>query len=190
MTHDDWLPTTRRLRESYTWRGHANRLRGIRYELRQILIQNLLTSFIAPPDEGPEMLKRMINLGRGIKEKKSLSKTKSSALEVVIDRDQCSFIKKANGWRIAGELVRSGESNRTAKVHLSFQSIADSGQGEMWGISDMRLMGSEQYISYDDSDSRRFVFSAENQFSSVPFECIVKPPSGVNPEIAGFRKVG
>ena len=190
VTHDDWLPTTRRLRESYTWRGHASRLRGIRYELRQILIQNLLTSFIAPPDEGPEMLKRMINLGRGIKEKKSLSKTKSSALEVVIDRDQCSFIKKANGWRIAGELVRSGESNRTAKVHLSFQSIADSGQGEMWGISDMRIMGSEQYISYDDSDSRRFVFSAENQFSSVPFECIVKPPSGVNPEIAGFRKVG
>ena len=85
VTHDDWLPTTRRLRESYTWRGHASRLRGIRYELRQILIQNLLTSFIAPPDEGPEMLKRMINLGRGIKEKKSLSKTKSSALEVVID---------------------------------------------------------------------------------------------------------
>ena len=60
----------------------------------------------------------------------------------------------------------------------------------MWGISDMRLMGSDKFISYDDSDSRRFVFSAENQFSSVPFECIVKPPSGVNPEIAGFRKVG
>ena len=50
-------------------------------------------------------------------------------------------------------------------------------------------MGSDKFISYDDSDSRRFVFSAENQFLSVPFECIVKPPS-VNPEIAGFREGG
>ena len=60
----------------------------------------------------------------------------------------------------------------------------------MWGISDMQLLGSEQHISFDDSDAKRFVFSAENQFSSVPFECTVKPPIGVDPEIAGFRKVG
>ena len=54
----------------------------------------------------------------------------------------------------------------------------------------MQLLGSEKHISLDDSDSKRFVFSAENQFSSVPFECTVKPPIGVDPEIAGFRKVG
>ena len=190
MTHDDWLPTTRRLRESYTWKGHANRLRGIRYELRQILIQNLLTSFVSRPDEGPEMLRRMLNLGRGMKQKKIQSKARNSSLEVVIDRQRCFFNKKTNGWRITGELVRSGDSKRSAKVHLSFQSIADSGQGEMWGISDMQLLGSEKHISLDDSDSKRFVFSAENQFSSVPFECTVKPPIGVDPEIAGFRKVG
>ena len=190
VTHDDWLPTTRRLRESYTWKGHANRLRGIRYELRQILIQNLLTSFVSRPDEGPEMLRRMLNLGRGMKQKKIQSKARNSSLEVVIDRQRCFFNKKTNGWRITGELVRSGDSKRSAKVHLSFQSIADSGQGEMWGISDMQLLGSEKHISLDDSDSKRFVFSAENQFSSVPFECTVKPPIGVDPEIAGFRKVG
>ena len=28
VTHDDWLPTTRRLRESYQWRGYAKRLKG------------------------------------------------------------------------------------------------------------------------------------------------------------------
>jgi hypothetical protein len=136
------------------------------------------------------MLRRMLNLGRGMKEKKIQSKTKNSSLEVVINRDQCCYIKKVNGWRITGDLVRSGESKRSAKVHLSFQSIADSGQGEMWGISDLQIMGSDKHISYDDSDSKRFVFSAETQFSSVPFECIVKPPEGVDPEIAGFRKVG
>ena len=190
VTHDDWLPTTRRLRESYIWKGHANRLRGIRYELRQILIQNLLTSFVSRPDEGPEMLRRMLNLGRGMKQKKIQSKARNSSLEVVINRGECCFNKKVNGWRITGELVRSGDSKRSAKVHLSFQSIADSGQGEMWGISDLQIMGSDKHISYDDSDSKRFVFSAETQFSSVPFECIVKPPEGVDPEIAGFRKVG
>ena len=132
----------------------------------------------------------MLNLGRGMKQKKIKSKAKNSSLEVVIDRRRCFFNKKTNGWRITGELVRSGDSKRSAKVHLSFQSIADSGQGEMWGISDLQIMGSDKHISYDDSDSKRFVFSAETQFSSVPFECIVKPPAGVDPEIAGFRKVG
>ena len=83
VTHDDWLPSTRRLRKLCLERSCQHRLRGIRYELRQILIQNLLTSFIAPPDEGPEMLKRMLNLGRGVKEKKSLSKTKVPHLKLL-----------------------------------------------------------------------------------------------------------
>ena len=190
VTHDEWSPTTRRLRESYSWKGHAGRLRGIRFELRQILIQNLLTSFVAPPNEGPEMLRRMLNMNKGEKRKQIKSKSGTSNLEIIIEREACFFNKKVNGWRITGSLIRAGESKRSAKAHLAFQSIADSGQGEMWGISDFQLIGSKNHISYDDSDSKRYIFSASKEFSSVPFECIVRPPIGCDPRFSGFRKVG
>ena len=61
MTHDDWLPTTRRLRESYQWRGFAGRLKGLRSELRQLVIQKLLNSFDSSPDEGHEKFLKMMN---------------------------------------------------------------------------------------------------------------------------------
>ena len=129
-------------------------------------------------------------MNKGEKRKQIKSKSGTSNLEIIIERDACFFNKKVNGWRIIGELIRAGESKRSAKAHLAFQSIADSGQGELWGISDFQFIGSKTHISYDDSDSKRYVFSANKEFSSVPFECIVKPPFGCDPRFSGFRKVG
>lgn len=190
VTHDDWLPTTRRLRESYDWRGSAGRLRGLRSELRQLVIQKLLTADEPSPDEGPELLSRMLNLGRIVSTGSETKRGERPRLEIVLDRDGCCFDPSREGWSLQGELIRHGNGEASATAGLSFSSLADSGKGEAWRISDLELMGSVGEVSLDDSDARRFVFSVSSGFRTLPFRCLVRPPSGVDPSLAGFRQGG
>ena len=190
VTHDDWLPTTRRLRESYDWRGSAGRLRGLRSELRQLVIQKLLIADEPSPDEGPELLARMLNLGRGVSSTSETKRGERPRLEIVLDRDGCCFDPSRKGWSLQGELIRHGNGEASATAGLSFSSLADSGKGEAWRISDLELMGSVKEVSLDDSDARRFVFSVSSEFRTLPFRCLVKPPTGVDPVLAGFRQGG
>lgn len=190
VTHDDWLPTTRRLRESYDWRGSAGRLRGLRSELRQMVIQRLLLAEEPSPDAGPELLARMLNLGQGCSSGGDSRTSKCARLEIVLDRELCCFDPARSGWILQGELTRHGKGDSTATAGLSFISLADSGKGEAWRISDLELLGSDRDLSLDDSDSRRFVFSVASRFRTLPFRCLVKPPAGMDPTLAGFRQGG
>ena len=190
VTHDDWLPTTRRLRESYDWRGSAGRLRGLRSELRQLVIQQLLIAEEPSPDEGPELLARMLNLAQACSSGGEGRTTERARLEIVMDREGCCFDPARMGWTLQGELTRHGKGDGSATAGLSFRSLADSGMGEAWRISDLELMGSDRDLSLDDTDSRRFVFSVGSRFSTLPFRCLVKPPAGMDPTLAGFRQGG
>ena len=190
VTHDDWIPTTRRLRESYDWRGSAGRLRGLRSELRQLVIQRLLIAEEPSPDEGPELLAKMLNLGQGCSSGVSIRTAERARLEIVLDRESCCFDPSRSGWTLQGEMIRHGKGDATATAGLSFSSLADSGRGEAWRISDLELMGSDRDLSLDDTDSRRFVFSVGSGFTTLPFRCLVKPPAGLDPTLAGFRQGG
>lgn len=189
VTHDDWLPTTRRLRESYDWRGSSGRLRGLRGEIRQLLQQQLLSDDEPAPDAGPELLMRMLSLGEGASPV-AAARGEKSRLEVRIDREGSRFDPERRGWDVQGELVRHGRSDGSATSGLSFRSIADSGQGESWRISGLEIYGSRKNLSLDDADGRRFVFSVDSGFSAVPFRCLVSPPAGVDPALTGFRQGG
>jgi len=190
VTHDDWLPTTRRLRESYDWRGSAGRLRGLRSELRQLVIQNLLLAHEPYPDEGPQLLARMLNLGQGVTAKTGLARGEKPRLQISIDRDACSFDAARRGWSLQGELIRLGEGEGSATAGLSFSSLADSGKGEPWRISALELMGPDRDLTLDDSDTCRLVFSVNSVFRTLPFRCLVTAPEGVDPSMAGFRQGG
>jgi len=190
VTHDDWLPTTRRLRESYDWRGSAGRLRSLRSELRQLVIQKLLIAEELSPDRGPELLMRMLNLGKGRVSGPSVGRGEKPRLEIHLDRDSSWFDESKGAWSLQGELIRHGRGASAAVAGLSFRSIADSGLGEAWRISSMELLGSDKYLSLDDSDLRRLVFSVASGFTSLPFRCLVNPPAGVDPQLSGFRQGG
>jgi hypothetical protein len=190
VTHDDWLPTTRRLRESYDWRGSAGRLRSLRSELRQLVIQKLLIADEESPDRGPELLMRMLNLGKGRVSGPSVERKEKPHLEIHLDRDSSQFDESREAWALQGELIRHGSGTAAAVTGLSFRSIADSGMGEAWRISSMELLGSDRDLSVDDSDSRRLVFSVAGSFTSLPFRCLVSPPAGVDPSLSGFRQGG
>jgi hypothetical protein len=190
VTHDDWLPTTRRLRESYDWRGSAGRLRSLRSGLRQLVIQKLLIAEEVAPDRGPEMLLRLLNLGKGRTSAPSLERSEKTRLEIHLDRESSWFDEGKGAWALQGELVRHGQGASAAVAGLSFRSIADSGMGEAWRISSMELLGSDRDLSLDDSDSRRLVFSVASGFSSLPFRCLVSPPAGIDPRLSGFRQGG
>jgi len=190
VTHDDWLPTTRRLRESYDWRGSAGRLRVLRAEIRQLLQLRLLSNDEPAPDAGPELLMRMLTLGDGSIPAAAAVRGEKPRLEVHVDREGSWFDTDRGGWALQGELIRHGRSDCPATVGLSFRSIADSGQGEAWRISGLEIHGSQKNLSTDETDGRRLVFSAEGSFTSVPFRCLVKPPAGVDPALTGFRQGG
>ena len=190
VTHDDWLPTTRRLRESYDWRGSAGRLRSLRSQLRQLVIQNLLIADEETPDRGPELLMRMLNSGKGKVTGQALERGEKPRLEIHLDRDSSWFDETRGAWALQGELIRHGRGNTAAVSGLSFRSIADSGIGEAWRISSIEFLGSDKDLSLDDSDSRRLVFSVAGGFTSLPFRCLVKPPLGVDPYLSGFRQGG
>ena len=190
VTHDDWLPTTRRLRESYQWRGYAKRLKGLRSELRQIVIHKLLTSFDSSPDEGPELLMKMLNRKMAIVSSSSKTASKKPKLEVVINREQSCLLKNEGGWKVSGDLIRSGNQEGTAIAGLCFKSISDSGQGDSWVINDMRIHASEKDLEIDDSEPKRIVFSVGPKFQDSPFSCLVKPPAGVDLKVAGFKQGG
>ena len=190
VTHDDWLPTTRRLRESYDWRGSAGRLRGLRSELRQLVIQQLLIAEDPSPDQGPELLARMLNLGKGNSSVTEIKRGERAWLEILLDREGCCFDPARNGWTLQGELIRHGKTDSAVSAGMSFSSLADSGKGEAWRISNLELMGADTDMSLDDSDNRRLVFSAGSGFSTLPFRCLVKPPAGIDPALAGFRQGG
>jgi hypothetical protein len=190
VTHDDWLPTTRRLRESYDWRGSAGRLRSLRSELRQLVIQRLLIADEEAPDRGPELLMRMLNLGRGPASSPAVERGEKPRLEIHLDRESSWFDESRGAWSLQGELIRHGRGTAAAVAGLSFRSIADSGMGEAWRISAMELLGSDKDLSVDDSDSRRLVFSVAGGFTSLPFRCLVSPPPWVDPSLSGFRQGG
>ena len=191
VTHDDWLPTTRRLRESYDWRGSAGRLRNLRSELRQLVIQRLLIGQEKAPDSGPELLMRMLNLGKSRVSGSAGERVEKSRLEIHLDRDSSWFDEKRGTWTLQGELIRHGRGGTAAAVAgLSFHSIADSGMGEAWRINSMELLGTDRDLSVDDSDSRRLVFSVADSFTSLPFRCRVNPPAGIDPSLSGFRQGG
>jgi hypothetical protein len=190
VTHDDWLPTTRRLRESYDWRGSAGRLRSLRSELRQLVIQRLLIADDEAPDRGPELLMCMLNLGKGRVSGHAAERGEKPRLEIHLDRDSSWFDEGRGAWALQGELIRHGRGDTAAVAGLSFRSIADSGMGEAWRISSMELLGSDRDLSMDDSDSRRLVFSVAGSFTSLPFRCLVSPPAGVDPSLSGFRQGG
>ena len=190
VTHDDWLPTTRRLRESYDWRGSAGRLRSLRSELRQLVIQKLLIADEVAPERGPELLMRMINLGKGRVSGPAVERGEKPRLEIHLDREISWFDESRGAWALQGELIRHGRGTSAAVAGLSFRSIADSGMGEAWRISAMEPLGSERDLSIDDSDSRRLVFSVAGSFTSLPFRCLVSPPAGVDPRLSGFRQGG
>jgi len=190
VTHDDWLPTTRRLRESYDWRGSAGRLRGLRSEIRQVLQLRLLSNDEPAPNAGPELLMRMLSLGERVAPVTGASKGEKPRLEVRIDREGSWFDKSRGAWALQGELIRHGRAEGPAAAGLSFRNIADSGQGDSWRISGFEINGSEKNLSMDNTDSRRIVFSVDNSFSSVPFRCLVTPPVGIDPAFTGFRQAG
>jgi hypothetical protein len=190
VTHDDWLPTTRRLRESYDWRGSAGRLRGLRAEIRQILQLRLLSNDEPAPDAGPELLMRMLSLGEGSSPVASASRGEKPRLEIRIDRQGSWFDPERGGWALHGELIRHGRGEGPVTAGLSFRSIADSGQGDAWRISGLEIHGSERNISMSNADGRRLVFSVDSGFSAVPFLCLVTPPEGVDPALTGFRQGG
>lgn len=191
VTHDDWIPTTRRLRESYDWRGSAGRLRGLRTELRQVVVHGLLTADEPMPDAGPELLLRMLSLGGNAPTlTPAAERGQKPRLEIRLDRDGSWFDQSRGGWSLQGDLIRHGRDTGAASAGLSFRSIADSGQGEPWRIGAIELMGAIRDLSMDDSDSRRVVFSADAGFRSMHFRCLVQPPSGVDPRMTGFRQGG
>ncbi|TGH27842.1 MAG: hypothetical protein ERJ68_00410 [Aphanocapsa feldmannii 277cI] len=190
-THDDWCPTTRRLRESYEWRGSAGRLRGLRSEVRQILAQRLLSTGEPEPDTGPELLMRMLSLGE-VPPARSQAVVRGGTprLEVRIDREGSRFDREQRGWFVQGELIRHDRAGGSATAGLSFRSITDSGQGEAWRISDPEVHGPRKHLNLDASDGRRLVFSVNRGFTTVPFRCLVRPPAGVDPDLTGFRQGG
>lgn len=190
VTHDDWLPTTRRLRESYDWRGSAGRLRSLRSELRQLVIQKMLLADEEAPDRGPELLMRMLNLGKSQGSSPTFEKGEKPRLEIHLDRESSFFDESRGAWALQGELVRRGRGKTAAVAGLSFRSIADSGMGDAWRISSMELLGSNKNLSMDDSDSRRLVFSVDAGFNTLSFRCLVSPPAGVDPTLSGFRQGG
>ena len=192
VTHDDWLPTTRRLRESYDWRGSAGRLRSLRSELRQLVIQKLLIADEEAPNHGPELLMQMLNFGKGKVSSPAAERSNKPRLEIHLDRDSSWFDESRGAWSLQGDLIPHGQGHGTgsAVAGLSFRSIADSGMGEAWRISAMELLGSDKNLLVDDSDSRRLVFSVNGSFTSLPFRCLVTPPAGVDPSISGFRQAG
>jgi len=190
VTHDDWLPTTRRLRESYDWRGSAGRLRSLRSELRQLVIQRLLIADEEAPGRGPELLMRMLNLGKSKVSGLSAERGEKPRLEIHLDRESSWFDESRGAWALQGELIRHGCGTAAAMAGLSFRSIADSGMGEAWRIGSMELLGTDRDLSVDDSDSRRLVFSVAGSFTSLPFRCLVSPPVGVDPSLSGFRQGG
>lgn len=190
VTHDDWLPTTRRLRESYDWRGSSGRLRGLRSEIRQLLQLRLLSDDEPAPDAGPELLMRMLSLGDGGAPVAAAGRGEKPRLEVRVDRDGSWFDRERGGWSLQGELIRHGRAEGPAAIGLSFRSIADSGQGDCWRISGLEIHGSEKNLNMDNIDGRRLLFSVDSGFSAVPFRCLVSPPSGVDPALTGFRQGG
>ena len=190
VTHDDWLPTTRRLRESYQWRGFAKRLKGLRSELRQLVIHKLLTSFDSSQDAGPELLMRMLNRKMAIVSASSKSSSKKPKLDVVIDRESSYLLEKEGGWKVSGDLIRSGNQEGTAIAGLCFKSISDSGKGDSWEINDIRYHGRQKDLEVDDSELKRIVFSVGPKFQDLPFSCLVKPPAGVDLKVAGFKQGG
>ena len=190
VTHDDWLPTTRRLRESYDWRGSAGRLRSLRSELRQLVIQRRLIGDEDAPGSGPELLMRMLNLGKSRVSGPAAERGEKPRLEIHLDRESSRFDESRGAWALQGELIRHGRGTAAAVAGLSFRSIADSGTGEAWRISSMELLGTDRDLSVDDSDSRRLVFSVAGSFASLPFRCLVSPPAGVDPSLSGFRQGG
>lgn len=191
VTHDDWIPTTRRLRESYDWRGSAGRLRGLRSELRQVVVHGLLTTDEPTPDAGPELLLRMLSLGgNAAAPLQTEERGQKPRLEIRLDRDGSWFDECRGGWTLQGDLIRHGKETGVASAGLSFRSIADSGQGESWRMASIELMGAMRDLIMDDSDSRRVVFSADKGFRSMHFRCLVQPPQGVDPRMTGFRQGG
>jgi hypothetical protein len=190
VTHDDWLPTTRRLRESYDWRGSSGRLRGLRGEIRQLLQIRLLSSDEPAPDAGPDLLMRMLSLGEGVSPVAAAARGEKPRLEVRVDREGSWYDRERGGWALHGELIRHGRGEGPATAGLSFRSIADSGQGECWRISGIEIHGPEENLSMDDTDGRRLVFSVDTGFTAVPFRCLVRPPQGVDPALTGFRQGG
>ncbi len=190
VTHDDWIPTTRRLRESYDWRGSAGRLRGLRAEIRQLLQLRLLSADEPAPDAGPELLMRMLSLGEGAVPVSSATRGEKPRLEVRVDREGSWFDPQRGGWAVQGELIRYGRDDDSVTAGLSFRSIADSGQGDSWRISGLEIHGSQKNLTMTDTDGRRLVFSVARGFSSVPFRCLVSPPAGVDPALTGFRQGG
>ena len=190
VTHDDWLPTTRRLRESYDWRGSAGRLRGLRAEVRQILQLRLLSDDEPAPDAGPELLVRMLSLGEGSSPVASAARGEKPRLVIRIDRQGSWFDPESGGWALHGELIRHGRGEGPVTAGLSFRSIADSGLGDAWRISGLEIHGSERNLSMSNTDGRRLVFSVDSGFSAVPFRCLVTPPGGVDPALTGFRQGG
>ena len=142
------------------------------------------------PDRGPEMLLRLLNLGKGRTSAPSLERGEKTRLEIHLDRESSWFDEGKGAWALQGELVRHGQGASAAVAGLSFRSIADSGIGEAWRISSMELLGSDRDLSLDDSDSRRLVFSVSSGFSSLPFRCLVSPPAGIDPRLSGFRQGG
>ncbi len=190
VTHDDWIPTTRRLRESYDWRGSAGRLRGLRAEIRQLLQLRLLSADEPAPDAGPELLMRMLSLGEGAAPVSSATRGEKPRLEVRVDREGSWFDPQRGGWAVQGELIRYGCDDDSVTAGLSFRSIADSGQGDSWRISGLEIHGSQKNLTMTDTDGRRLVFSVARGFSSVPFRCLVSPPAGVDPALTGFRQGG
>lgn len=190
VTHDDWIPTTRRLRESYDWRGSAGRLRGLRAELRQVVIKGLLSSDEPSPDAGPELLLRMLTLGSNGPVSPGVERGESPRLEIRLDREGSWFDEGRGAWALQGDVIRHGRGGGAASAGLSFRSIADSGQGESWRITSIELMGPLRDLSLDESDRRRVLFSADAGFRSLHFRCMVQPPQGVDPRMTGFRQGG
>lgn len=190
VTHDDWIPTTRRLRESYDWRGSAGRLRGLRAELRQIVIRSLLSSDEPMPDAGPELLLRMLTLGGNGPGSPAVERGERPRLEIRLDREGSWFDEDRGAWALQGDVVRHGRGGGAASAGLSFRSIADSGQGESWRITSIEMMGPMRDLTLDESDRRRVVFSADAGFRSLHFRCMVQPPQGVDPRMTGFRQGG
>ena len=154
------------------------------------MIQQLLIAEEPSPDQGPELLARMLNLGKGNSSATEIKRGERAWLEILLDRDGCFYDPARNGWSLQGELIRHGKTDSAVSAGMSFSSLADSGKGEAWRISNLELMGADTDVSLDDSDNRRLVFSAGSGFSTLPFRCLVRPPAGIDPSLAGFRQGG
>jgi len=133
---------------------------------------------------------KMLNRKMAIVSSSSKAASKKPKLEVVINREQSCLLKNEGGWKVSGDLIRSGNQEGTAIAGLCFKSISDSGQGDSWVINDMRIHASEKDLEIDDSEPKRIVFSVGPKFQDSPFSCLVKPPAGVDLKVAGFKQGG